>query len=131
MAAEVYKTVQSMEPGNLKAERGIQRIRNAQEEARKKLTLAKSLDNYKQRKSAKDFYIETIGLYPRQPDARLALGKIYATDKEYAKAIFEYQSYLSLVPNLPSRERERIESRIRELQDSLSRQQQGRSSSWW
>ncbi len=118
MAIEGYKQVKSIDPENKKAERGIQRIKVVQEDARKKLTLAQSLDNSRQRKSARDFYLETIAMYPRQPEARLAMGRIYASDKEYDKAIFEYQSYLNLVPYLDSKEQASIERKIEALRES-------------
>lgn len=125
MAAEIYKFIQTVDPDNRKAERGLQRIKTSQVEARKKLTLAQSLDNWKQRKSAKDFYLESIGMNPRQPEARLAMGKIYSSDKEYDKAIFEYQSYLNLVPNLEASERKRIENKIEALREEKARQSRG------
>ncbi|MBY0402283.1 MAG: tetratricopeptide repeat protein [Cyanobacteria bacterium] len=121
MAIEIYKNVAAQDPDNRKAERGIQRVKITQQEATKKLTLAQSLDNYKQRKSAKDFYLESISMYPRQPEARLAMGKIYSNEKDYEKAIFEYESYLNLVPNLDSRERERIQDKIEALKEARGR----------
>lgn len=121
MAIEIYKDISATDPDNRKAERGLQRVKITQQDARKKLTLAQSLDNWKQRKSAKDFYLETIAMYPRQPEARLAMGKIYSSEKDYDKAIFEYESYLDLVPNLDPKERENIQRKVAALKETKSR----------
>lgn len=123
MAQECYKAVLQQDPNNLKAERGLNRIANLKTDAKKDLTLAQSLDNWyspKQRKSARDFYQQTISKYPRQPVARLAMAKIYKKEQDYADAILEYQAYLELSPNLDPKERESIENEIRKLQEKLS-----------
>ncbi len=127
MATEAYRQILSQEPENLKAQRGIQRVHRLKEEAGKQINLANALNSRissKKRKTAKDFYVESISMYPRQPEARLALAKIYSREDNYGKAIFEYTSYLNLLPNMEPKKREHIESKISRLQQKLTTQSQ-------
>ncbi len=120
MANEVYSHILTADPNNLKAQRGIQRIGGLKEAALKQTRLADSLDNWyskKQRKSARDFYLESVSLYPRQPEVRLALAKIYNREDEYGKAAIEYESYLHLMPDLDPKERESIRQKIARLKE--------------
>ncbi|MDX2085696.1 MAG: tetratricopeptide repeat protein [Candidatus Melainabacteria bacterium] len=115
MAAEAYKTVQMKQPDNLKARRGLQRIEVSRQEADRSLRLATALNNWwsqKQRDSAMDLYLDTLNRYPRSSDAHLALGKLYARENEYGKAVVQYESYLNLNPNMPADERQRLEKTV-------------------
>lgn len=126
MARKAYQKIQAQDPKNRKASWGLQRVSMLEEGANKNYRLADSLNNWmskKQRRSAKDFYREAVSQYPRMPEARLALAKIYSGEKNYGEAIFEYQAYLELSPELEARERERIEHRIDQLQKSLENSQ--------
>ncbi|MBX2861336.1 MAG: tetratricopeptide repeat protein [Vampirovibrio sp.] len=129
MAAEAYRNVLGSQPKSVKAQRGLHRIDVAKKEASKQFKLAYSLNNWyskKQRESAKDFYMETVSLYPRQPEAREALAKIYKKEKQYGKAAFEWEAYLNLMPNMEQKDREKIQRRIADLrQKELEMQQTG------
>ncbi len=127
MATETYKSILSRQPENLKAQRGIQRVDRLKEEAGKQINLANALNSRiskKKQKTAKDFFVESISMHPRQPEARLALAKIYSREDNYGKAIFEYESYLNLMPNLEEKKRSRIESKITKLRTKLNQQGQ-------
>lgn len=115
-AKDAYKMALGADPGNLKAERGIQRIEKSQAESEKSLRLANALNNWRQKESSIDFYEETLSKNPRQPEARLTLAKLYEKYKQYDKAIMSYQHYLGLMPDLDERKRQRYEKKIAKLQ---------------
>lgn len=127
-AAEAYKMVLARNPQNLKAQRGLHRLDQQRAAAQKNLNLAqsfKSLFSKAKKRTAKDFYLESVSLYPRQPEVRLSLAKIYQNEDDYGKAILEYQAYVNLRPDMEAGERERYLSKISHLQQKLA-QRQGR-----
>jgi tetratricopeptide (TPR) repeat protein len=115
-ARRAYEKVAAMEPNNLKAQRGVQRIASAESDSEKSLRLAKALNNWFQRQSSIDFYEDALQKNPRQPEARLALSKLYERYKYYDKAVMSYQMYLGLMPDMSPRDRENIQKRITKLQ---------------
>jgi Tfp pilus assembly protein PilF len=119
MASEVYRFVQSRDPQNKKAERGLNRVTTQKSDALKKLRLAQSLDkplSKKQKASARDFYQEAAMLNPRLPEARLALAKIYKGEHAYDRSIQEYEAYRNLLPVDDVKGRERIDRKIKSLE---------------
>lgn len=125
-AEDAYQAVLAVEPTSLKAQRGLQRIETARQVASKDLRLAKSLNNFWQKNASVDFYEDTLSKNPRQPDARLALAKLYEKQRDYAKAANSYQFYLGLRPDLEPKQRQRYEKKIAKLQE-LAAQQQSQS----
>ena len=119
MASEVYRFVQSRDPQNKKADRGLNRVTTQKNDALKKLRLAQSLDkpfSKKQKASARDFYQEAAMLNPRLPEARLALGKIYSRERAYDRSIQEYEAYRNLLPETDVKGRERMDRKIKSLE---------------
>lgn len=116
MAREAYLRVSRIEPQNLKAQRGVQRIEKVEAESQKNLRLAKALNNWRQKGSSVDFYEESLLKNPRQPEARLALAKLYEKSRDYAKAAVSYQFYLGLNPQLTDKDRQHYLRKIAKLQ---------------
>ncbi len=123
-AQDAYRMALLVEPGNLKAERGIQRVDIALAESERSLRLADALNNFIQKKSSVDFYEESLANNPRQPEARLELAKLYEKYKHYDKAILSYRYYLGLVPDLSEKKRQKYEKKIAKLQEKLQELQQ-------
>jgi tetratricopeptide (TPR) repeat protein len=118
-AKDAYRLALGAEPNNLKAQRGIERIEKAESESDKTLRLAKALNTWRSngKDSSIDFYEDTLSKNPRQPEARLAVAKLYEKTKQYNKAIGSYQFYLGLRPDLTPKEREGLEKKIANLQE--------------
>jgi tetratricopeptide (TPR) repeat protein len=118
-AKKAYQMANAASPGgnNIKAQRAISRIETAQSEAQKSLRLAKSMNNPFQKRSAIDFYEETLAKDPQQPEARLALAKLYERTSQYDKAARSYEMYLGLVPNMKPSDREHYEHKIAKLRE--------------
>lgn len=126
-AREAYQLVSQEEPSNLKAQRGIQRISKLEADSQKTLRLANALNNRKQKASSVDYYEETLKQNPRQPEARLALAKIYEKNKDYTRAVNSYQYYLGLMSNMTLKERQQIQKKITKLQTLASKSSQPES----
>jgi tetratricopeptide (TPR) repeat protein len=121
---EAYQSALTAEPGSLKATRGIQRLEKAEADSEKTLRLAQSLNNRRQRHSALDYYEEALLKNPRQPEARLALSKLYERRKQYNQAAFSYQHYVGLQNDtLTPKEREKFQKKIRRMQELAARQE--------
>ncbi|WP_303673736.1 tetratricopeptide repeat protein [Vampirovibrio chlorellavorus] len=118
-AKDAYRAALAAEPGNLKAQRGIDRIEKAEAESQKALRTAKALNTWRRtgKESSIDFYEDTLSQNPRQPEARLELAKLYEKTKEYNLAARSYQFYLGLSPDLPVKEREGYLKKIAKLQE--------------
>lgn len=121
-ARDAYEMVLQSDSTNLKAERAIQRIDKAHAESEKTLRLAKALNNWRQKKSAVDYYEEALAQNPRQPEARLALAKLYERYDEYTKAAQSYEHYLGLMPDMEPKKRERYQKKIFHLRDLAQKQ---------
>jgi tetratricopeptide (TPR) repeat protein len=123
-ARDAYQTALNADPGNLKAQRGIQRIEKAESESQKTLRTAKALNTWRRtgKESSIDFYEDTLSQNPRQPDARLELSKLYEKTDQYDKAARSYQYYLSLRPDLPEKDRQHFEKKIARLQELAQRE---------
>jgi tetratricopeptide (TPR) repeat protein len=120
-ARDAYKMALTAEPGNLKAQRGIDRIEKAESESHKTLRLAKALNNHRQKGSSLDFYEDSLSQNPRQPEARLALSKLYEKQDSYSQAARSYQFYLALRPDMTEKERKRYMRKITKLQESAQK----------
>ncbi len=118
-AKDAYQSVLAVEPGNLKAQRGIDRIEKAESESQKTLRTAKALNTWRRsgKESSVDFYEETLAQNPRQPEVRLQLSKLYEGTRQYDKAARSYQFYLGLRPDLPEKERQSYVKKIAKLQE--------------
>lgn len=118
-AKDAYRAALSAEPGNLKAQRGIDRIEKAESESQKTLRTAKALNTWRRtgKESSIDFYEDTLSQNPRQPEARLELAKLYEKTKDYSLAARSYQFYLGLSPDLAVKEREGYLKKIAKLQE--------------
>jgi tetratricopeptide (TPR) repeat protein len=102
-------------PGNEgRAKRGVYLVGKAKSDAQKSLNLASDLSKRKQYASGIDNYRNAAYLNPRLPDAHYGLAE--ALRKYYSKspaklreASAQYKAYLSLAPNLPEKDREKIQ----------------------
>jgi tetratricopeptide (TPR) repeat protein len=123
-AKDAYQAVLNVEPNNLKATRGIQRIERAQAEADKVVRMAGALNTWRksQKLVSRDFYEDALVKNPRQPEARLALSKLYERDRMYTKAAVSYQHYLGLMPTLPDKDKAYFQKKITRLQELATRQ---------
>lgn len=122
-ARKAYQRVARMDPGNVKAQRGLQRVEKAQAESNKSLKLANALNNWRQRESSIDFYEESLAKNPRQPEARLKLAKLYERYKQYDKAIQSYRLYLGMAPYLTEGERRKLDRKIERLEEKANKYQ--------
>jgi tetratricopeptide (TPR) repeat protein len=118
-AQKAYQSVLAVEPGNLKAQRGLQRIETAQAESQKTLRTAKALNGWRRtgKESSIDFYEETLSKNPRQPEPRLELSKLYEKTRQFDKAARSYQYYVALRPDMTEKEREHYMKKIAHLQE--------------
>ena len=136
LARAAYKAAAQASPGNIKAERGLQRLERLESENQKTYRLADALNakgilsplvgGKRQRKSALDFYEEVASTDPRKAEARLALGKLYQKIDNYPKAITSYEHYLGLSPELEPKERQKYERKIAKLKDKYAKKMASR-----
>jgi tetratricopeptide (TPR) repeat protein len=114
-AKRVYESVLASNPGNVGAQRGMNRIGKQEKHATDVWNQAKSNNHWyskKDRLSAKSLYEEAVALNPRNATPRIELGDLYKRNAEYQNAIIEYKAYLQLMPNLEEGQRKSIERRI-------------------
>lgn len=119
-AAAAYNKAAALPDASARAKRGIDAVAKAREEARKELTFAEDLARKKQLASAIDRYRNAAYLNPRLADAHLGLAD--ALKKFFSKrppalreAAQHYRAYVSLSPNLPEKEKEKILKRADNL----------------
>ncbi len=128
-AEAAYKKANGMPGQEKRAARGLNLVGKAKESAQQDLTLANDLAKKKQLGSAMDKYHAAIYENPRVADARLGAGKTLellkpAQSKDLKEAIVQYKAYLALSPELPPKEKEKMEKKIEKLQEKAFKLEQ-------
>lgn len=135
-ANAAYKKAGSF-PGpdnNARAQRGLGNVAAARDKAKQSLTLANDLAKRAQLASAIDNYRAAAYANPRLADAHLGLAEVL---EKYGKkdsaslreANLHYKAYLTLEPNLPEKEREKISKRAAACQETAYKLDNGQSTS--
>ncbi len=121
-AEAAYRKAATLPGGADRSRRGLDLVARAREAARQDLTLADDLARKKQLASAVDKYHAAIFDNPVVPEARLGLGRTLERmsplrARDVREAITQYQAYLSLEPNLPPKEQDKMKKHIERLQE--------------
>lgn len=108
-----YTKASSMPDASSRAKRGLDVVAKARDNAQKELTFANDLARKKQLASSIDRYRSAAYLNPRLADAHFGLAE--ALKKFFPKnppslreAAEHYRAYISLSPNMPEKEKEKI-----------------------
>lgn len=121
-AEAAYKKASTMPGGQERAKRGLDSVAKAQDLAKQDLTLADDLSRKKQLASAIDKYHSSIYSNPKIAASRLGIGQTLeklspAASKDLREAIVQYRAYISLSPNLPPKELEKLNKKITSLEN--------------
>lgn len=128
-AEKAYKKASTFPQTNERAQYGLDAVAKAKDQARQDYTLAHDLFKHGQTASAVDKYHLSIYENPRNADARYELGKALekVSPKKSANlraAIFQYQAYESLRPDLLPKEKEKLDKHIMSLQNKAAKMEQ-------
>ncbi|MBX9667576.1 MAG: tetratricopeptide repeat protein [Candidatus Obscuribacterales bacterium] len=128
-AEAAYKKGGTFPGADKRAARGLNLVAKAKDGARQDLTLADDLSKRKQLQSAMDKYHAAIYENPRVAESRLGAGKTLeqlkpSLSKDLKEAIVQYKAYLALAPELPPKEKEKIEKKIEKLQEKAFKLEQ-------
>jgi len=132
-AEAAYRKAAVLPGGGERARRGLDAVAKAKDTARQDLTLADDLARRKQLASAVDKYHSAIFGNPKSADARIGLAQTLErlspqASKDLREAIVEYKAYISLSPNLPPKELEKLNKRMTKLENKAYKlDQKGKS----
>lgn len=130
-AEAAYKKGGGFAGGSERSSRGLSLVAKQRDLARQDLTLANDLASKSLYKSSLDKYRSAISGDPKVSDAHLGYAVALQKDEpetaeKFRQAATQYRAYLSLEPDLPLKEVERINERIQRcLEKALKRE--GRS----
>ncbi len=121
-AEAAYKKAGSYPNSKKRADRGLNLVAKARENARQELTLADDLAKRRQYNSAIDKYHASVYDNPKVPDTRYGLAKTLEKLKPrrsgyYREAATQYKAYIALSPNLPEKELNKLNKRITSLEE--------------
>ena len=121
-ADAAYKKAASFAGNEERAKRGQDMVAKARDDARQNFTLANDLERRKQLASAVDKYHAAIFGDPRMAEARIGLAetlkKLYPdSSKDLRDAGVQLTAYMSLSPNLPVKEQEKLQKEIAHLNE--------------
>jgi tetratricopeptide (TPR) repeat protein len=124
-----YKKGSTFAGGEERAKRGLALTAKAKDGARQDLTLADDLSRKKQLASAIDKYHSAIYGNPRSADARMGLAKTLervspAEAPDLREAIVQYKSFMSLTPEMPAKEKEKMLKHIDALDEKAYKLEQ-------
>lgn len=132
-AASAYKRGASFnsQDGQARSNRGLNAVENARSKAKQELTMAKDLAKKKQYPSAIDKFRNAAYLNPRLSEAHLGLAEtLEKLWKNQAPAMREaalhYRAYISLEPNLPEKQNEKIAKRAEKCDEIAYKIEQGK-----
>ncbi len=120
----------AMAPGGAdRAKRGLDQVVKAKEVARQDLTMADDLARKKQLASAVDKYHAAIYGNPVVADAHMGLAQTLEkmsplNSSELHESITQYKAFISLSPNLPPKELEKLNKRIAKLEEKAYKLEQ-------
>ncbi len=127
-AEAAYKRAGTFPGGEQRAKRGLDQVAKAKEVARQDLTLADDLSRKKQLASAIDKYHAAIYENPRVPDAHYGLASALERNKPASKdlreAIVQYKAYITLSPDLPPKELDKLNKKIIKLEERAYKMEQ-------
>lgn len=128
-AESAYKKAASMPGGDERAKRGLASVAKAKDSARQDLTMADDLARKGQLASAIDKYHSAIYGNPKVADSRLGVAKTLErlkpeTSKDLKEAVVQYTAYGSLSPNLPPKEKEKLDKKIEKLKEKAYKVEQ-------
>ena len=128
-ADAAYRKAANFPGGDQRARRGQAQVAKAREEARKDLTFADDLSRKKMLASSIDKYHEAIFSNPKVPKARLGLAKALEdvskpTPQQLRESAMQYRVYMTLEPNLPVKEREKIGKKAEKLEEKAYKVEQ-------
>lgn len=121
-AEAAYKKAATFPGGEERAKRGMDMVVKAREESRQELTLADDLAKKKQTKSAIDKYHESVFDNPKVASTRINLAntlqQLKPMQPEYLReAVTQIKAYMSLSPQLPPKETEKLNKKITSLEN--------------
>ncbi len=113
-ATIAYQKADSFPNCDERAKRGLNAVAKVRADSQKSLNLANDLSKRKQLASSIDNYRQAAYLNPRLADAHYglaeALKKYYAKDPAHLReAAAQYKAYVALTPNLPDKDKEKIQ----------------------
>ena len=128
-AESAYKKAASMPGGDERAKRGLASVAKAKDTARQDLTMGDDLARKGQLASAIDKYHSAIYGNPKVADSRLGVAKTLErlkpeTSKDLKEAVVQYTAYGSLSPNLPPKEKEKLDKKIEKLKEKAFKVEQ-------
>jgi tetratricopeptide (TPR) repeat protein len=128
-AEAAYKKASTFPGAEERAKRGLDLVAKARENNRQDRTLADDLAKKKQINSAIDKYHAAIFDNPKDADARFGLASALQLTKpnkstDLREAVAQYKAYMSLTPQLPPKEVEKLNKKISGLQDKAFKLEQ-------
>ncbi len=128
-ADAAYRKATLLPGGAERAKRGAGLVAKARDTARQDLTLADDLAKRKQLPSAVDKYHASIYGNPVVPETRIGLAQTLErmsppTSRALREAIVQWRAYISLEPNLPAKELEKLNKRIQKLDEKAYKVEQ-------
>ncbi|OGI16877.1 MAG: hypothetical protein A2255_03965 [Candidatus Melainabacteria bacterium RIFOXYA2_FULL_32_9] len=123
VAKETFNKILSMDSGNLKAMRALERIQRNEELAVAKMNVAKGFYNTRQRAAAIEAFRDSISLNPYLAEAQLLLAKTFEKEKYYFNAIEHYTAYINLA-NTEGKDTDKYKRKIAKLNEKVQRMQE-------
>ncbi len=127
-AEAAYKKAATFPGAADRSRRGLTKVAQAREAARKNLTLAKDLARKKMTGSAVDTFHEAVFSNPKSAETRLGLAKALEdvskpTPVQIREAAFQYRAYVSLSPQLPTKEQDKFLAKADKLDSKAGKRE--------
>jgi tetratricopeptide (TPR) repeat protein len=125
-AEAAYKKALSLSGAPDRAQRGLDEVARLRKASLEDVRVADELFKKNQLDGAIDRYRHAVSTNPTLPDARLGLARSLekmqkATSSMLSESAMQYQNYMTLNPNQPSKEAEKMRQNIAKLRDKAAK----------
>ena len=121
MANAAYTKALSLDPNNMKASKGLERVKKLDDQSRSDYRAGMAFFKEGQKVAAIDNLRKAVAVNSIEPQTRWLLAESFKKEDFLQDAVNEYQAYLDLGPAIDEKTRKKVEKNIQKLNKKIEK----------